>query len=156
MKLSDYLIDYSGFNWSELLKSWRWLLPPEFTLWMMNKFGDLFLVVEDGSVYWLRTDEGRLERVASSRDEFCNLIENGENFNNWLMAPLVDRLVGSGEALKEGQCFGFTFSPIVGGEYAPPNIRIKTIEEYIPFLGEFYEQIKDLPDGAKIKINIEP
>ncbi len=73
-----------------------------------------------------------------------------------LVVPLVDRLVASGSELKEGQCFGYTHPPIVGGEYEPPNIRVKAVEEYIPFLGYLYEQIKDLPNGSKIELRIEP
>jgi hypothetical protein len=51
ISVADYLIDQSGIDWPKALASWSWLLPPEFTLWLVNRFADLFLVLPDGSVH---------------------------------------------------------------------------------------------------------
>jgi len=53
------------------------------------------------------------------------------------MVPLVDRLVTSGYELKEGQCFGYTHPPIAGGEYEPPNIRVKPLKNIFRFSGTY-------------------
>jgi hypothetical protein len=53
ISIADYLIDQSGIDWPKALCSWSWLLPPEFTLWLVNRFGDLFLVLPDDTVHML-------------------------------------------------------------------------------------------------------
>ena len=53
MNVNDYLIDQTGLDWAELLSDWHWLLPEDFTLWLVNRFGDLFIGLGDGSVQML-------------------------------------------------------------------------------------------------------
>lgn len=53
MTLNDYLLEQDGVDWNESLQAWGWLLPERFTLWMANRFGDCFIVLDDGSVEML-------------------------------------------------------------------------------------------------------
>ena len=76
IRLHDYIIDHSDVDWATILRDWAWLLPKRLTVWMMNRFGDLFLVFEDGSVQMLDIGGGTLEKVADSRDDFCQKIDN--------------------------------------------------------------------------------
>src|SRR3954465_7592997 len=92
----DYLIGSPGYDWSRLLTDWAWLLPPEVTVWLMNRFGDLFLVLENGSVQMLDVGGGTLTRLADDREDFCRRIDEGDNTNRWFMIPLVDRVVVAG------------------------------------------------------------
>ena len=94
--LADYIVDHQGLDWPDLLADWAWLVPRQFTIWIMNTFGDLFLVFEDGSVHMLEIGNGTLERVANSRDDFAIRIDEGDNANVWLMIPLVDELRAAG------------------------------------------------------------
>jgi hypothetical protein len=50
MTIQDYLIDHTHYDWPNLLVGWTWLLPPKFTVWLVNRFGDLFLVLPDDSI----------------------------------------------------------------------------------------------------------
>ena len=45
----------------------------------MNRCGDLFVVMEDSSVWMFDVDRGTFERLAISRDDFCNQLEIDEN-----------------------------------------------------------------------------
>ena len=101
MSVHDYLIEHGDFDWGHLLSGWKWLLPPKFTLWLIIRYGDLFLILPDGSVNMLDVGIGSLTRMAESRDEFSRLIDEDDNANDWLMIPLVDRLVGR-ESIKAG------------------------------------------------------
>ena len=51
MNIHDYLIDQTGLDWPALLEEWRWLLPPEFTVWLFTRAGDLFIQVPDDSIW---------------------------------------------------------------------------------------------------------
>ena len=75
MNVHEYLIDHSGNDWEHLLPGWEWLLPPEFSVWLMNRYGDLVLVLPDGSVHMLDVGGDSLSKLAESKDDFARLID---------------------------------------------------------------------------------
>jgi hypothetical protein len=123
VSITDYLTDQRGTDWSNALSTWSWLLPAEFTLWLVNRFGDLSIVLEDGAVCMLDVGAGTLSKVAESRDDFCTKIDQRERAIEWLLVPFVDRLVGAGMLLKPGQCYGFAMPLVLGGQYSIENVR---------------------------------
>ena len=151
MDVNNYLIEHRGLDWSTILSDWAWLLPESFTVWLMNRFGDLFIVLDDGTVQRLDVGGGTLEKVAGSRDDFCTKIDEGNNANDWLMIPLVDRLVAAGITLGDGQCYSYRKPPIVGGDYTVENTAVLDIKEHFGFLGSIYEQMHDVPDGDYVE-----
>jgi hypothetical protein len=151
MSINDYLIDQAGKDWGELLSGWHEALPAEFTLWMVNRFGDLFIVREDKSVYILDVGIGQINRIADNRNHFSTLIDVGDNADNWLMIPLVDACVESGLTLGADQCYGYKVPPILGGEYDVSNAVPTDLSVHYSFLADIYRQTKDLPDGTPIR-----
>ena len=154
MNLHDYIIDHAAVDWRHVLSSWAWLLPRELTVWMVNRFGDLFVVQDDGAVYLLDSGAGTLERIADSRDHFCRLLDEGDNAKNWLMIPLVDRLVAAGRPLSKGQCYSYALLPVLGGGYTPENTKAVDLATHFKVLGPIHEKLKDVPDGAHFKFEI--
>ena len=152
--IQDYLIDQHGLDWPKLLETWAWLLPNEFTVWLVNRYGELFLVFPDGTVHWLETDAGSFTKVATSRDDFEAKIDDDENANNWLMIPLVDRCVAAGLRLGPGQCYGFKQPTILGGDFTVENTGVLDIGDYLGSRGSIHEQLHDVPDGAQVTIKI--
>ena len=155
MKIHNYLIDCSRFDWPNLLTAWHWLLPSHFTTWLLNRFGDLFLVAEDGRVWRLRLDDGSFECLAESKNDFCDKTDDPEIANDWFMIPLADRLVNQGKMLKEGQCYAFIQLPILGGGYVVENIVVRDIAFQYAALGPIFEKLKDVPDGTKVEFTIK-
>jgi hypothetical protein len=49
MRVSDYVLDHSSVDWPAVLREWDWLMPSNLTVWIMNRCGDLFLVLDDTS-----------------------------------------------------------------------------------------------------------
>ena len=156
MVLDDYLIEHSEIDWPNVLSPWHWLLPEEFTVWLMNRFGDLFVVLDDSSVWMFDVGGGSFEQVASCRDEFYDSIENDETANQWLMIPLIDHLVAAGKHVSPKRCYGYIIPPVLGGEYTAKNTSLISIDEHYSFHASVYEQIKDMPDGTAVKIKIVP
>ncbi|WP_414665146.1 T6SS immunity protein Tdi1 domain-containing protein [Horticoccus sp. 23ND18S-11] len=154
MNLHDYIIDHSSFDWQKLVANWHWRLPPQFTTWLVNRFGDLFLKTDDGKIHVLRLDDGSLRCLAASRDQFCDLLDQGNNANDWLMIPLVDRLVAAGKTLRQGECYAFVQIPILGGDYVVENIVVRTAEFQFAALGLMFEQLEDVPDGTNVTFRI--
>lgn len=153
MNIDDYLIDSTEVDWPVVLKDWRWLLPDSLTVWLVNRFGDVFYVQDNGSIHMLDVGGGAVERVADSREQFCDLLDIDDNANDWLMIPLVDDLVAAGRPLKNGYCYGYLRNPVLGGEYTVDNSIVIPILEHYGLNAEFHQQIKDLPDGSSVKID---
>jgi hypothetical protein len=154
MDVNDYLVDHRGFDWRTILSDWVWVLPESFTVWLMNRFGDLFIVLEDGSVHWFDVGGATLKRIADSRDDFCKKIDEDNNANDWLMIPLVDRLVAAGITVGAGQCYSYRKPPLVGGDYTVENTAVLDIKKHYGFYGSIYEQMKDVPDGDTVEFVI--
>ena len=152
MNISDYLIAQPGKDWRRLLSGWLTALPARFTLWMVNRFGDLFVVLDDGSVHMLDVGIGRLKRVAEDRSHFSALMGVGDNANNWLMIPLVDACMAAGLSLGPNQCYGYKVPPILGGEYRVGNVEPTDLSVHYGLLADLYRQTRHLPDGTPIRI----
>ena len=155
MNVEDYLIDQSGKDWAELLSGWVPPLPSHFQVWCVNRFGDVFAVFDDGSVHMLDVGTGVITRVAESRDDFANKIDLGNNVNNWLMIPLVERCVSAGVVLLPNQCYGYKIPPILGGEYVIANVEPTDLSVHYSLMADICRQARGLPDGTKVRIVIK-
>ena len=150
MDINDYLIPQAGKDWHELLSGWLEVLPKSFTLWMVNRFGDLFVVLDGDAVHMLDVGVGSFKRVANNRSHFAELIDVGDNATNWLMIPLVNACVASGMTLKSNECYGFKIPPVLGGEYRLSNVAPIDMSVHYSFLADIHRQTKHLPDGTPI------
>ena len=154
ISVADYLIDQRGIEWSKVLASWSWLLPPKFTLRLVNRFADLFLVLPDGTVHMLDVGAGTLTKLADSRDDFGAKIDEDDNANQWLMIPLVDKMVAAGAVLQPGQCYGFKTPPVLGGDYTVENAGPQPVWDYLGAYGSIHEQLQDVPDGSQVVLKV--
>lgn len=154
VSLHDYLIEQGDLNWSAILAEWSWLLPPEFTLWLVNRFSDLFLVLPDGSVHMLEVGAGSLTRLADSREEFCAQMDEDDVAENRLLIPLVDNLVAQGVTLLPGQCYAFKIPPVLAGEYTVENVAPLSITDYLGAYASIHLQLRDVPDGAQVVLKL--
>jgi hypothetical protein len=84
----------------------------------------------------------------------CTKIDEGENANEWLMIPLVDKLVAAGIRLKPGHCYGFKTPPVLGGQYAVENVGPLPIWDYLGGYSSIHEQLRDVPAGAQVVLNV--
>jgi len=155
MNINDYLIDHLTFDWATTLADWKWLLSTEFSVWLMNKYGDLFLIADDGAILFFDVSNGTLERVADNRDDFSRKLDEDDNANVWLMILLIDQLTAAGTGLDEGRCYSFLTPPVLGGEYTVKNTVTLPITEHYGVYAAIHEQIKDLPDGAQVVIKVK-
>ena len=152
MNVPDYIIDHSNIDWPTVLADWLWLVPQELTVWIMNRYGDLFIALNDGTIHMLDVGGGTFEKVADSRDDFRRMIDEDDNANDWLMIPLVDQMVAAGVTLTEGNCYGYRIPPVLGGDYTVENSAVISIAEHYSFHATIHQQIKDVPDGAEVVI----
>ena len=155
VSIHDYLIDHTGFDWPALLSDWAWMLPETLTVWMMNRFDDLFVVLDDRSVWMLDVGGGSFEQVAENRDDFADRVKRDQNANNWFMIPLIDKLVASGMVLRHGECFSYRKPPVISGDYTVENACIVPIVEHFGNYAAIHHQLKDVPDGTEVVLNVK-
>lgn len=154
ISVADYLIEPSGIEWSSVLAPWSWLLPPQFTLWLVSRFADLFLVLPDGTVHILDVGAGTLTKLADSRHEFCTRIDEVDHANQWFMIPFVDDMIAAGTVLSSGQCYAFKMPPVLGGEYTVENVGVLPVWDYLGAYGAIHEQLQDVPDGSQVTLKV--
>jgi hypothetical protein len=155
MNINDYLIDHQNFDWATLLADWHWLLPAEFSVWLMNRFGDLVLIDDAGAILFFDVGNGTIERITDNKGDFSKNIDEGDNANIWLMIPLIDQLAATGLRLNEGRCYSFLTPPVLGGEYNVKNAVTLPITEHYSLYASIHSQIKDLPDGTRVRIKFK-
>jgi hypothetical protein len=151
MNIRDYLLEQTDKDWSALLSDWAALLPAnEFTVWLVNRFGDVVMVLNDGTVHMLDVGAGKLERLAGSRDEFAARLDEGDNADLWLLISLTDACIAKGLRLGTSQCYGWKVPPLLGGKYDVENVEPTDLVVHYGLLADIWRQTKDLPDGTPI------
>ena len=152
--MNEYLLPPEERAWPDLLENWNWLLPDAFGVWLVNGFGDLFLELESGEIALLDINAGKLSVLADSREAFIDRIAESGNAAAWLYMPLVDALRAGGVIPAHGQCYAFSRPPLLGGEYAPDNVRLTDFEAHLAFTGDFAEQLRDVKDGDEVALKV--
>jgi hypothetical protein len=154
--LEDYLINQAGKDWPELLSGWSPPLPESCSIWLVNRLGDVFAVLEDDSVHMLDVGVGTFTRLADNREDFRTRIDLDDYANDWLMIPLVDRCVSAGMVLVDNQCYGYKLPPLFGGKYDVENLYPADLSAHYSFLADIFRQTRDLPDGTRIRLVLAP
>ncbi|HEX2584914.1 MAG TPA: T6SS immunity protein Tdi1 domain-containing protein, partial [Steroidobacteraceae bacterium] len=123
MNINDYLIDQSGKDWGVLLQGWMPPLTADFTLWLVNRLGELIISTPDGSIHWLDAGANKLHQLATSREQFAQLLDHGNNADKWLRISLIDACRQTGMTLASDECYGFKIPPILQGQYEVTNLQ---------------------------------
>ena len=138
----------------ELKQSWSWLLSEPYRPILFTALGDMFFQAPSGHVHWLNTGTGEVTKVAASLDEFERQLSS-EQALDWFLPPLIEKLVQAGKVLKAGECYTFVTLPIFReGTYTVENLNPVNAKFHFGLSGSIHEQIRELPDGAKVEIKI--
>lgn len=139
---------------AELKRAWSWLLPKVFKPVMASTLGDVFFQQDGDAIFWLNTGTAEIMQVAGSRVEFLELLKT-DKANEWFIPELIEELMAAGKILKPDYCYTYVTLPIFKeGKYNVTNLNPVPAKEHFGATGTLHLQIKDMPNGAKIKINI--
>lgn len=94
----------------------------------MSKFGDWFLRRPDGSTHELSVIEGTFHQLASTPEEFVEMVNDPEWQTVHLLASHVALLHERGLVPGPGQCYGFTPHPTASGRIDLEQVQLFDIE----------------------------
>ncbi len=150
------MFHYASSADQQLLAEWRWLIGglPQLIGWSSG--GDLFIHTADGKIAMIDPGAGNVTVAADTLAAFRAQLEDADRSAELLQLALVRAFETSRNRLQPGCCLGFKQLPALGGSYDLENRFPLSITEHAAFTGDVHRQIRDLPDGAKVKFKIVP
>ena len=139
---------------SEIREAWGWVGIDPIEVVGQNDFGNLIIRDEDDKYWRLCPEDVYCEIIAKNRQELDNLSKDQTFLVDWNMSALVEAAKGSVGLLEEGRKYCLVIPGVLGGAYDTSNIKSVPLVELVRFSGDLGKQIRDLPDGAQIKLNI--
>ena len=119
-----------------------------------NAFGNLIVEASDGRFWRIRPEELSCEVIASSAGELFELRQSAEFELDWDMARLVDLAESKLGVLSAERCYCLKVPAVLGGAFGEDNLAINTRAELLAASGDVASQIKDLPNGAKVRLKV--
>src|SRR5262245_57776561 len=139
---------------NEIANAWGWMGVRPRAIVMENTFGNVIFTDDDGQYWRVCPEELSCEVIAFDREEFAR-VQNSDSFlRDWTMRVLVEQVHSALGNLSAERCYCLKIPGALGGDYALHNIATIDRAELISVSGHIAQQIKDLPNGAKIKLNI--
>jgi hypothetical protein len=149
--------DIEDLSAEKLLLEWKWLVCGTFELLAVNAFGDLFLEDSNCNVHWLDITNAAFSAIAASAQDFTIAAATPEKRNEWLLEGLAEQAARRGFRPGKGQCVGYKI-PAVFKESAtsPNNLYVADLYEFVSFMGDVHNQMKNAPDGSQIRLKVVP
>ena len=149
--------DVDGISVERLLQEWNWLVQGRYRLLAVNPFGDLFLEGINGGVHRLDITRATFSAIADSEEDFAKAANEPAKRRDWRLDGLAWQAQHRDCSPGKGQCFGYKI-PAVFKESAnmPSNLYVADLYEFVSFMGDMHGQMKDVPDGEKVRIKIQP
>lgn len=135
-------------------QGWGWVgLEPK-RLVAVNAFGNLLLEDATGKYWRISPEELFAKIVADNEATYSDLMADADFLEDWEMVRLVELAARTVGAPEPGGCYCLKLPGVLGGEYHSDNLGVISIEELILSSGDIAHQIKDVPDGGTVQIQI--
>ena len=137
-------------------KAWGWVGLNPIDVVATNAFGNVIVRATDGAYWRICPEEWSCEQVARNEEEYAALSRNDEFRTDWEMACLVELARAKLGPVPDGRCYCLKQPAVIGGSYAAENLGTISMDELIAFSGDMAEQVKDVPDGGQVRIEVVP
>ncbi|CRM65422.1 DUF1851 domain-containing protein [Pseudomonas fluorescens] len=135
-------------------ESWGWVGIDPIEVVGFTGFGNL--MIKDGQArYWRLCPETlSCEMIAQTREALDEISKDQAFLRGWYLQPMAEQAEKMLGPLAPGEVYHFVISPVLGGEYDMSNVRCINHVEQIRFCGDLALQIRDLPDGATVRLRV--
>lgn len=77
--------------------------------------------------------------------------------DEWFMPGLVTLLHEAGKRREDGECFTYAIYPLFAEcRYEVWNFAVVPAREHFSLSGDLHRQMSELPDGAHVRLSVEP
>jgi hypothetical protein len=135
-------------------QSWGWRGFDAAAVVETNKFGNVIVQASDGKFWRVCPENPSCEVIAPSADVYEALWRNEEFQVDWQMRRLVQIAEAKFGPVTNDRCYCLKLPSVLGGAYEENNLGVISHVELLAFSGDVAKQIKDVPDGAQIKITL--
>lgn len=136
-----------------LRQQWAWAFEDPTQILMVNVFGNLLVACHDGTLWRVIPEELTARKIRDDKNLLATF--DDEAFReDWFLEDVADAALTALGPLHEGQCYAFKMWPILGGAFHSENMYLATMTEWLGVCGDVGRQIKDLPHGTKIRLDI--
>ncbi len=133
-------------------QAWAWTGIDPLEVVASNAFGNVIIRSTKGSFWRICPEELSCTIVAKSEDEWSTLRDAISFVQDWEMARLVELAQAKLGPISVDRCYCLKLPAVVGGKYDASNLGTNSRVEVLAFAGDLAHQIKDLPDGAKVRL----
>jgi hypothetical protein len=137
---------------NEIRKSWGWTGIEPVAVVGENDFGNLIVEDADGRYWRLCPEDCYCDVIAANRTELDRLSADQNFLHDWSMKALVSLASTKCGPLTEGRKYCLKIPGVLGGAYGIENLATAPQAELVRISGDIARQIKDLPDGAQIRL----
>jgi hypothetical protein len=102
----------------------------------------------------IRPEDLTCQVVAEDDTAYHRLRSQQEFSIGWEMTPLVELARRHVSALDAGRSYCLKIPATLGGSYKPDNLASIETLELVSISGDIARQIRDLPDGAQVRLKI--
>ena len=120
----------------------------------VTRFANVVAEDDTGRIWRISPDALEAGVIAATEAEFAALMRDEVENTDLFMTPLVCDAVARLGAPDPGYSFQLVRPGALGGSYDVDNVRIAPTLEILSFSGDIAQQIKDLPEGANVRLNI--
>jgi hypothetical protein len=154
LDISKYLIPLDNIDLTKIISTWTWLTE-EKEIIALTKSGNALLKDKVGRLYFLDTGSGVFKYKGENYNDFFENNLDEEIAEEMLLPTIIDQLESDEMKLGPDQVYSFTILPVLGGSFDAENRFIVNIYEHYNLTGDIHFQLKDLPDGTKVEINVK-
>ncbi len=142
---------------NELLQAiaagWGWQIGRPVELIDHNAFGNVIIRNDSDLYFRIIPEDLQCDLLGTTPEELAAERAKPKFKEDWEMSPLVEAAERALGKLAEGECYYLVIPGPLGGEYAVSNIKKIPMRQLLDFTGFIAHEIKDLPDGTKVKLN---
>ena len=135
-----------------IIDAWGWTDLSPVRVLQISAFGNLMVLDKAGHYWRICPEELAGTVVASSEVEYEVLLANPDFQEDWALRSLMEQCSDQHGPLPAEHAYLFVTPPPLGGSYGADNVRVAPLAEVIGVSGSIARQIKDLPDGSKVKL----
>ena len=133
---------------------WGWTGVDPVAVMAVNGFGNVVVRSVDHTFWRICPEELSCKVVARSTGEWEATWADAAFQNDWQMTRLVEIAAAEVGPVGDDRCYRLKVPAALGGKYAPANLGANSRDELIASSGNLARQVRDLPDGAQVRLTI--